>query len=321
MPAKNYISNISDATKARISFLIKILFSASVVWYVVAKIDFIRIWENLQNASAPLILLALALMPANIFLQQEKWALISRKLFGETNRKKLFKSLMLGISSAMITPLQTGVYLGRASVFEKEKAGKVVFATFFDKLITLFITAFFGSLATLYFISEKYGAVNFLTVPVLFLIVFAGIFLFVIFTNDGIDKANLFKAFLPKKIFAKWETKLQFINNIDKQLFLQAFMFSVIQKILILFQFSILIFAFGGKLNILNALVAALLVFFSKSFFPPISLGDIGVREAMAIFFFGFFGVAEQTAFNAAMFLFIINLLLPSLFSLKYLAR
>ncbi len=299
----------------------KFLFSASVIWYVAAKVDFIRIWENLQNANALLILLALALMPVNIFIQQEKWALISRKLFGETNRKKLFKSLMLGISSAMITPLQTGVYLGRASVFEKEKAGKVVFATFFDKLITLALTAFSGSLASLYFISEKYGAVNFLTVPILFLILFAGIFLFVIFTNDEIDKASLFKAFLPKKLYARLEAKLQFINNVDKQLFLQAFTFSVIQKLLLLFQFSILIFAFGGELNLLDALVAALLVFFSKSFFPPISLGDIGVREAMAVFFFGFFGVAEQTAFNAAMFLFVINLLLPSLFSLKYLAK
>ena len=74
-------------------------------------------------------------------------------------------------------------------------------------------------------------------------------------------------------------------------------------------------------MNLLDALIAALLVFFSKSFFPPISLGDIGVREAMAVFFFGFFGVAEQAAFNAAMFLFVINLLLPSLFSLKYLAK
>lgn len=48
----------------------------------------------------------------------------------------------------------------------------------------------------------------------------------------------------------------------------------------------------------------------------PISIGDLGIRESAAVFFLGKIGLAESTAFNASILLFLINLVIPSMIGL-----
>ena len=314
-------ANISTGARTRLSFLLKFVFSAFVIAFILLRIDFKAVLESLSNANAALLLLAFAISLVNFGVQYFKWKLIAEKLTGEKDKRKLLASLLLGVSAAMITPLQTGVYVGRASVFEKEKIPRAVFATFFDKITMLFLTAFLGSLVSLYFLNREYNVSNFVTVPLLALILLLGAFFFVVLSSDKIDNAQLLRAFLPKKLAEKFSDKIEFVNSLDAGLFWKTLPLFVVQKILLLAQFATLVYAFGGSGDFIILMYAALLVFFSKSFFPPVTVGDLGVREAMAIFFFGLAGIAEQTAFNAAMFLFVLNLLLPSLFSLWFLRR
>ncbi len=314
-------SEISSRSKAKISLAVKILFSALVIGFIIARVDFSRVWESLLSANTEFIAFAVVLMLASLVIQFVKWKVIARKIIGETNNKTLLKSLLLGISSAMITPLQTGVYVGRAAAFEKEKIPRVIFATIFDKITMLFITAFLGSLVSLLFLKEKYDVDSFVTVPLFFLIVILTAIILVIFSSDKFDKAELIRVLSPKKFRKKFSAKIEFVNALDAKLFFSTLPLFILQEALLLLQFAVLIYAFGGSAQFWDLVLAALLVFFSKSFFPPVTVGDLGVREAMAIFFFGLVGVPEQTAFNAAMFLFVINLLLPSLISLYYLKR
>jgi hypothetical protein len=51
---------------------------------------------------------------------------------------------------------------------------------------------------------------------------------------------------------------------------------------------------------------------FVKGFIPAVSLGEVGVREWLSSFFITQFGELNAVGFNAAMFLFIINVLIPS---------
>ena len=53
----------------------------------------------------------------------------------------------------------------------------------------------------------------------------------------------------------------------------------------------------------------------------PISLGDLGIRESAAVYFFGLFGIKRASAFNASFILFSINILMPSLVGLFILLR
>ena len=56
------------------------------------------------------------------------------------------------------------------------------------------------------------------------------------------------------------------------------------------------------------------LVYLSKTLVPSFNfLSDLGVREFSSIFFLGLCGVAPEVALSAGMFIWVVNLLLPSL--------
>jgi uncharacterized membrane protein YbhN (UPF0104 family) len=59
---------------------------------------------------------------------------------------------------------------------------------------------------------------------------------------------------------------------------------------------------------------------FTKSLIP-ISLGDLGIREASSVYFYSFCGVAESTSLSAALLLFAFNILLPSLAGLLFIPK
>ena len=48
----------------------------------------------------------------------------------------------------------------------------------------------------------------------------------------------------------------------------------------------------------------------------PLTIGGLGVREAVAVLLLSRFGVAQATALNAALLLFVINVLAPGLLGL-----
>jgi uncharacterized membrane protein YbhN (UPF0104 family) len=52
---------------------------------------------------------------------------------------------------------------------------------------------------------------------------------------------------------------------------------------------------------------------FTKTIIPPVSMGELGIREGASVYFLTQMGESASIAFNASIFLFIINLLIPAL--------
>ncbi len=65
-------------------------------------------------------------------------------------------------------------------------------------------------------------------------------------------------------------------------------------------------------LKIDEGLAAAASAFFTKTLLP-VSFGDLGIREGAVLFFFSKIGVTPAAAFNAAILLFLINVVTPTL--------
>lgn len=78
-------------------------------------------------------------------------------------------------------------------------------------------------------------------------------------------------------------------------------------------QFVILVYAFTNQFNAIDYFWSAALIMFTKTFFPAVSLSELGIREGVSVFFLGEMGVAAAPAFNAALFLFFINILIPAI--------
>jgi len=60
---------------------------------------------------------------------------------------------------------------------------------------------------------------------------------------------------------------------------------------------------------------------FAKTIIPPVSLGELGIREGASIFFITALGESASVGFNASIFLFFINVLIPSLIGLILLLK
>jgi uncharacterized membrane protein YbhN (UPF0104 family) len=309
---------ISDKTKTRLTGLTKLLISLGIILFLVFGYDYQKIVSSLKNVNVILLSIAAVLVVPNLLIQFLKWKVILSDVFrvDEIPAKKIWHSFILGLGAGMITPWNAGEYVGRAIPFEIDKSIRIILSTFIDKITTLFILMFFGSMASLYFLQEFYQVNSFITIPILVAVFLLSGLLFYLLTGKSFDKKMLALSIIPKKYKSNWISKLSFLDSISERSYLFLFLFSFSQLAVVFTQFIILIFAFGGSGSIVNLLLASLLVFFSKSFFPPITVADLGVREGTAVFFFGQFGVSNPVAFNAAIFLFVINLLIPSLYTL-----
>jgi len=88
-----------------------------------------------------------------------------------------------------------------------------------------------------------------------------------------------------------------------------------------LIQYALLVIGFSGNNNFFNYLWAGNLVMFAKTIIPPVSFAELGIREGASVFFLTYFGESQAAAFNASFFLFMINVLLPSLVGLIFFFR
>ncbi len=61
---------------------------------------------------------------------------------------------------------------------------------------------------------------------------------------------------------------------------------------------------------------AGVLVFFTNTIIPPVTFGEIGIREGAAVFFANYFPYIAQTGFASSIILFTINVIIPSVIGL-----
>jgi uncharacterized membrane protein YbhN (UPF0104 family) len=88
-----------------------------------------------------------------------------------------------------------------------------------------------------------------------------------------------------------------------------------------LIQYVILVSAFSHNDNFIDYFWAGNLLMFSKTIIPPVSFGELGIREGASVFFIQQFGENASVGFNASIFLFFINVLLPALVGLILIFR
>jgi uncharacterized membrane protein YbhN (UPF0104 family) len=63
---------------------------------------------------------------------------------------------------------------------------------------------------------------------------------------------------------------------------------------------------------------AVVLTYFVKFMVPSVTIMDLGVREGAAVFFLSVFGASPAVAFNAALLLFVINIVFPTALGIPF---
>lgn len=93
--------------------------------------------------------------------------------------------------------------------------------------------------------------------------------------------------------------------------YLTAINYSIIFYFTFVTQLVLLVMSFEA-VQVTAGAAAAAGAFWTKTLLP-ISIGDLGIREGAVVFFFSKIGVTPAAAFNAAILLFLINVVTPTL--------
>lgn len=317
----NFSKFIIEISKKYGFGLLKIFVGVSLIIYLINKISIKEIILSLESINLFYFSIASLLSFVNIYLQFIRWKILLKNENSKLNNLEILKSLLIGFSAGTFTPARSGEYFLRKLPFREFNLSSVITLTFIDKLTLLINIIFWGSL-TSFGMMIFYYQVDYYVTASLF-IIFISFFtaLFMIFYS------RRFYNYL-REIKQRFKIKFDFLKKLleplaylNNQLISKIIIVAFLNLVVIVIEFVMIILSFGEGLNIWLLFVAAMMVYFTKTLIPSITLGEIGIRESAAIYFFGLFGCTEATAFNSSMILFFLNLLLPSIAGLYFLFR
>jgi uncharacterized membrane protein YbhN (UPF0104 family) len=308
-------TNSKYLTKARIFFLFKIIIALTLIYYLISFLKLKEITSPVGNANIFLIIIAFILLIPNIFLQFLKWKIFCNNFLDEKNNVKIFRSLLIGLAGGILIPYSVGEYMGRNIPLKDKPAVDVTLATLMDNFCHFLVIIFFGSFSVILFI-KKYLLISsniLILLAVSLFLLFSILFVLMINTNiGGFLKTKMVRFKFFKRLF--YESKI--LESFGKGLLLKIIFLSILLYICYTLQFALLMAAFSHQYYLLQFQWIGMLVIFSKTVIPAISFGDLGIRESAAIFFASHIGLSGGIGFNSAIFLFLINVLLPAIIGL-----
>ncbi len=307
--------------KTAIIYTLKIIIAGGLLYYLASSIEYAQIISALQNANLYLILAAFILSVINIYYQFAKWRLTCRQVLKETNNSKIILSLFYGFTAGIITPLRIGEYFGRTIAFSDKSVVQVTVATLIDKFFPLIIVVFLGSISSIIFLYLKIGVSIYISLSLLIVLFTLFYILFLLIINQRFWDSFLFSRIKKMKSLNKVFEKLTILKSLDRIYLLKMISLSFLFYLSFLIQYVLLVAAFSHNQNILEYFWAGNLIMFAKTIIPPISLGELGIREGASLYFLTQLGESSAVAFNASIFLFIINLLIPAFIGLVLLFR
>jgi uncharacterized membrane protein YbhN (UPF0104 family) len=320
---KNIFKENSFINKYKTVLLIsaKVIIALGLLIYLIYAVNFQEILTAIKQANVYLIVASFLLSFVNIYLQFYKWKITANVVLQENHNSKIWLSLFYGFSAGVFTPARIGEYFGRAIVFKNQSLLRVTLATLLDKLFLLLIVAFFGSISSILFIHYYYHVTFYLTIG-LFILVFALFYLFfwMIFNDRFWDNVLFTKLRDSIKLHWLFE-KVKVFRKLDKTYATLMFAVSFLFYICFLVQYALLVAAFSNHNNYFEYFWAGNLMMFAKTIIPPVSLGELGIREGASVFFITLLGESASVGFNASIFLFFINVLIPSLIGLTLLLK
>ena len=282
-----------------------ILIFGVLVWQIQPK----ALWLALQQANLHFIGYAFLLMPVNILLQTLKWRDLAALLKPTISLQESLYTLLKSMAVGFITPGRIGEY--SRALFVKNTDWKAILGILIlDKFYNLAFILGIGLIACALFVKDYLLPLRLfvpsLTVAILVMSLLILLMNFPVYFQRPLQHWQ--KKFSSGNFFYKLISGITCLRSAVAQ---KVFWLALFSYATFCYQFFLLLNAFQPvSLKIGAQTIPA--VFFVKALLP-ISIGDLGIREGAAIFFFGHYQIANSFAFNASFLLFVINLIIPSL--------
>ncbi|HEX2869268.1 MAG TPA: lysylphosphatidylglycerol synthase transmembrane domain-containing protein [Ignavibacteriales bacterium] len=299
--------------KERVTSWLKILIAIGLLIYLVSAVSFREIVSALHGANYFMIALASVMSFLNIYLQFLKWKILCREVVEEKENKAVLYSLFYGFSAGIITPFRLGEYVGRALAFKGNKALKVTLATLIDKFFAFVPVFFIGAIASAVFLYIFYGIGSvWFSVLIVVILISSFFYLYSVLKTDFWER-QIIKLTSKSSRLAEYTDGLRSFKLLSGKTSLEVSLNTFLTYLTYIAQYGFLVAAFSNGWDIIVYSWLGMLIFFAKAVIPPVTFGELGIRESASVFFAVKLGLTSAVGFNAAIFLFFINVLLPSI--------
>lgn len=258
------------------------------------------------------LLLALAGVFPNLWLESEKWRLIVRRIYPNTGRRQAFLAVLAGMASGIFTPNRIGEYAGRIMYLRTGKRVEAVFATFYDRICQLAVTLLVGAVALAWIPTDQPIFDPAFDRAVAWLAGISTVLVLCFLVWPQLPARLVPVRFRERE--GHWLQQLYDApQHLDRNLLIRVFALSALRYLVFSLQFALLLLAFGLTRDWGQALFLISLFFLLKSLVPVLGVMELGLRETVALQVFGWAGMGASGIVSATFLLYLINIVLPTL--------
>jgi hypothetical protein len=302
--------------------MVKIVIVLLGVWILYKKLfhnqNITQLWTDIKTSvittnNIILTLLALLLVPVNIYLEGIKWKFQLKPIENISNWKS-FLSIFTGITAGMFFPNRMGNFLGRIFMLEKGDRIKAAMVTIVGGMGQMIATVSIGLIASIFFVKKHLAL---LTIAAILIIVTLLIMYF------NIQFLKYFQFLIPKKYKEKTKEYFEIFSLYNKDELFKILAISFLRYFLYTFQFVLLIWAFNVPLTYFKAMIPISLTYILMMVIPFITITEIAVRGSVSIFVFEKWFIINNISdsylimvFSASSLLWIFNIAIPSIIGL-----
>jgi len=275
--------------------ILKVFTTLILIFFIVYKIGFKHISDNLDKVWHIEVLMAAFMSPIVVLLGVYKWKLLVNGSGFKATWKNFIASYLGGMGIGLFTPMRVGE-LSRV-FFLSGNREVLLGAALLDKAIDLQILLLLSTIGCFLFFGMKMAVVfGGSSILLLSIIMFPALY-------HPVKKKILLLPFKEKlqRLFVSVEDLPFSLRNLCLLIRLSVCGINIIQ-------FGLLLNAFGPVSFLAVFSVLPIIVLISNF---PITIGGLGLREGVAALMLNSFGVSPAIAVTASFLLFCINNLLP----------
>jgi uncharacterized membrane protein YbhN (UPF0104 family) len=307
---------VSAPAASRWLFLLKALFAAGAVVALVLLVEPRAMREAVLRADLRWVLAAVALVPLNVGLEVIRWGRLVRAAAPGVRWAQVAEAVVGSYPLGLLTPGRVGDYVGRTAFLRALPASASAALTFAERMATLLTCLVAGLAVSGAYLHQTVGASPLW--PAVLGTGFVGTAALLLALLYPARAGAALAALLP---FGPLRRAAQAIEQIPPDEALALLGLSALRYAVFSTQFAMLAHAVAPDVGWAGLYAGIALAYFAKSAVPQVTLGDLGVREGVAVFFLGAYGVPAAAALDASLGIFAINLLLPALIGSPLLLR
>lgn len=299
------------------SFIFKFLLAILTLALLIYWVEWKQIQASLYIADWRYVGIALALFPLNLALQAWMWQTLIQKIYPDESFIDSLGAVLCGSALGLFTPAKLGDFVGRAYYLKHDNKWQLAALMGTQQLINIGIYIGLGVLALLYFLLFHIK----LAITLWYLVMILGLISVLTIITALLHPKMVYRTLLEYFPHPKVQKVFSFLEHLSLRDLYTLWGQGVFRYVVFSTQFLLLLYAFHPSISIWEAYLAVLMIFFAKTVIPAPTLAELGVRESVAIYFLGLFGVSSEIAFNASMLLTIINLFLPALLGIPFILK